>query len=112
MLTFLTLYSFEVFIAETVYNLSLPKLFSKHNVYFFDFGYIWSIYCWDYVQHVITFSFELKNILNYIFSGWTGWLMYGKGNSKSGGTWPPQIYTGNAYAPGHNVYAEESVQVL
>ena len=40
MFTFLTLYSFEVFIAETMYNLSLPKLFSKNNVYIFYFGYI------------------------------------------------------------------------
>ena len=38
--------------------------------------------------------------------------MYGKSDSKSGGTWPPKIYTGNAYVPGRNVYAEEPVQVL
>ena len=35
MFTFLTLDTFEVFIAETVYNLSLPKLFSKKIMFTF-----------------------------------------------------------------------------
>ena len=60
MFKFLTLYSFEVFIAETMYNLSLPKLFSKIMFTFL------TLYSFEVFIAETVYNLSLKNNVYFL----------------------------------------------